>query len=399
LAEEERVTLHHVTSCLFNRPEVKDVMEKIVAEACELLDVPMPEKKRGKRKRAKHYAAEDQHEGGDLGEEQPQIAGEGQVHGKRVRNADPKTRQQNGRAGPAGNKDVGKVKKTPPDRVGEAEEKVLERFDDRLGGSSDEENVSDSDSEDEGARIVKGRSIRAENVPDLGSSDNSGSDDDEDAGHSEGNELNDESVRQIGKRRSIHIRGMSVSLSPEPEPSPPLERKREKPKAEKKSRQPRESVKDSTFLPTLMGGYISGSESASDVEMEIAPRKNRLGQRQRRLRAEKKYGSKASHLKKQRMNRDDGWDMKRGAVGEEDDRKKPWKRGINNPLATETSNAGQDGPTTGQGEPTKSPKKIPPKKSDDLHPSWAARKKAKEAAPKFTISTEPTNANKIVFDD
>ena len=373
---------------------MKDVIERIVDEACGLLEVPMPEKKRGKRKRAKDYVVVNGDEGGELEvPRQPKTGQDGPIRSKRVGSAGAETQQSGSPVGVTSKKGVAsKSKKTQPDRVEEAEQKILDMFDNRLGGSSDGEDLPDSDSEDEGARIIKGRSIHARNVPDPNSSDSEDGEDVKD------DEDIDDRGQQIGNGRSIHVRGLSVSLSPEPEPTP-RERRTEKPVAGKKVRQPREPAKDSRFLPTLMGGYISGSESASDVEMEIAPRKNRLGQRQRQLRAEKKHGANAKHLTRQRMRRDDGWDMKRGAVAEEDDGRTPWKKSINNPLAT-NSKIGQEKPTVRPSETSKLPKKAPPREDDaPLHPSWAARMKMKENAPKITISKEPTNANKIVFDD
>ncbi|RDA84306.1 hypothetical protein CP532_4804 [Ophiocordyceps camponoti-leonardi (nom. inval.)] len=83
-----------------------------------------------------------------------------------------------------------------------------------------------------------------------------------------------------------------------------------------------------TSLPSLMGGYVSGSESASDID-EAKP-KPRRGQRARQAIWEKKYGSSAKHLQKpsRKDERDAGWDMRRGAVGEnERNRKTPWKGG------------------------------------------------------------------------
>ena len=70
------------------------------------------------------------------------------------------------------------------------------------------------------------------------------------------------------------------------------------------------------FVPTLQVGYISGSESsATDVDADMAPRKNRRGQRARQAIWEKKYGAGAKHLKQpNKGTRDSGWDLKRGAM-------------------------------------------------------------------------------------
>lgn len=134
----------------------------------------------------------------------------------------------------------------------------------------------------------------------------------------------------------------------------------------------------STFLPSLMGGYFSNSDSeASDIDIAPPLKKNRRGQRARQAIWEKKFKAEAKHLKKQQQKggRDAGWDMKRGAVGAGDG--KPWKRGIRNPLA---SGAGAE--TTGANMEAVAERKPKVPKRDDtgtLHPSWEAKKKAKEA--------------------
>ncbi|KAK6354977.1 hypothetical protein TWF696_004104 [Orbilia brochopaga] len=75
-------------------------------------------------------------------------------------------------------------------------------------------------------------------------------------------------------------------------------------------------IKSSSFLPTLMTGYISGSDSDSDSstgnkkkKSEKGPpekklRKNRMGQQARRALAEKKYGTSANHVKKAREEKE-----------------------------------------------------------------------------------------------
>ncbi len=64
---------------------------------------------------------------------------------------------------------------------------------------------------------------------------------------------------------------------------------------------------NSAFLPSLMGGYISGSESASDIDVAPPTRKNRRGQRARQAIWEKKYGEKAKHHQKAKDTRNSGW--------------------------------------------------------------------------------------------
>lgn len=146
-----------------------------------------------------------------------------------------------------------------------------------------------------------------------------------------------------------------------------------------------------TFLPTLMGGYWSGSESdASDNDDEAAriqpPRKNRPGQQARRALWEKKYGSGANHVKKEqqkteqeKQGRDSGWDVKRGATGEGD--RKSTKRDSKHKTApNDRGSKGQGrGRTFGDGERDKRrPQPQKPQDNKPLHPSWEAAKKAKE---------------------
>lgn len=162
-----------------------------------------------------------------------------------------------------------------------------------------------------------------------------------------------------------------------------------------------------TFLPTLMGGYWSGSESsASEIDEKAAApprRKNRRGQQARRAIAEKKYGDYAKHIKAgqapadttgerkrqariaERMGKtapkgkgaNDGWDPRRGAIGE----RSGFKR-------TKDTVTGENAAPLGE--------RKKPKHRDDagaLHASWEAAKKAKEvkANAKF-------EGKKVVFD-
>ena len=191
------------------------------------------------------------------------------------------------------------------------------------------------------------------------------------------------------RRYSQSSRRLSISLSPhssqseaESQSTPPrLQRapnatktKTETPKA------PPANAGGSTFLPTLMGGYWSGSESsASDLE-ESTPqnRKNRPGQMARRAIWEKKFGERANHIKQGQgavaqnrpKGRDDGWDAKRGA--KESDRDRRRGKGKRRDFRQ----------ATGENALAVEPRKRANPKRDDvgvLHPSWQAAKKAKEA--------------------
>jgi hypothetical protein len=240
------------------------------------------------------------------------------------------------------------------------EEKSMSKYDHLLGGSSDSEDEDDFD--DQKFERFKGK--EKVNLDDISVSGS-------DAAPELGSESEEEEEEE----------DLSVSASS----SPPPAKKKRKDKATASAR-PRES----TFLPTLMGGYISGSESASDVD--VAPAKKRRGQRARQAIWEKKFGNKAKHLQKPawetQRGRDSGWDGKRGAVEPGDGPRTPWKKGIRNPLA-----ARQSGSARSETKPEV--KRPPPKKDDEgpLHPSWAARKQAKDAE-----KTAAFAGSKITFD-
>lgn len=139
----------------------------------------------------------------------------------------------------------------------------------------------------------------------------------------------------------------------------------------------------SSFIPSLtMGGYISGSGSDLDDEVDVAPKKNRRGQRARQKIWEQKYKSKANHLKNQEKSA--GWDPKRGAVGGTQ-RQPRFAKGANSmPLENKRRNVGA------------SDAKKPPRKDDSgpLHPSWEAAKRAKEKRD----APVPFQGKKISFD-
>jgi hypothetical protein len=159
--------------------------------------------------------------------------------------------------------------------------------------------------------------------------------------------------------------------------------------------------KKSSFIPSLsMGGYISGS--GSDIEdIDVAPKKNRRGQRARQQIWEKKYGVKANHLKKQ--DRNAGWDPKRGAtdgsVGKE--------RGGPSNARSRGGRGSQRGgkhfgsrdeySRTGKSESKHTAGGAIKARLDDnkpMHPSWQAAKMAKEK----TIATAAFAGKKITFD-
>ena len=178
-----------------------------------------------------------------------------------------------------------------------------------------------------------------------------------------------------------------------------LESRPQKPQPSHKS--PRTTPKSTTFLPALsLGGYFSGSESASDLsDTEQQPhRKNRRGQQARRALWEKKFGVNANHLKKQSENRDEGWDLRRGARDNGDERGKRGRGRGRSGVRNERRSGGEKG--RGQGpvrsgansDPV-SARKTKPATDGPLHPSWEAAKKAKEQK-----KTAAFQGKKVVFD-
>ena len=243
-----------------------------------------------------------------------------------------------------------------PDSDAEAdEEDALSKYDNLLGSSSDEDDEVDE------KLYERFRGKEKVNLDDISLSGS-------------GSESDDEESAPPPPREA--------SLSPSPPPA-------KKTKKEKRSAKPTGPTRDSTFLPSLMGGYISGSESASDVD--IAPPKKRRGQRARQAIWEKKYGASAKHLQetKQKKGRDAGWDMRRGAVdGEDQGRRTPWKKGVSNPFAKKTRDAeGAGGWESQEAKPVKKDNEGP------LHPSWEAAKKAKDSQKAMAFSGQ-----KVVFD-
>ncbi|KAL9047557.1 MAG: hypothetical protein Q9206_006671 [Seirophora lacunosa] len=148
----------------------------------------------------------------------------------------------------------------------------------------------------------------------------------------------------------------------------------------------RPNTKATTFLPSLaLGGYWSGSEAASDEEgrVQAAERKNRRGQRERRLIAEKKFGHNANHLKMQRggNDRDQGWDARKGAQADDGRGKRGRGRGGKASFSQAprfatgaASSSGANSDPVGQRRDVKKDKPA----DGPLHPSWQAAKAAKE---------------------
>ncbi|KAI1866847.1 uncharacterized protein JN550_007394 [Neoarthrinium moseri] len=404
LSEEEKTALHNVTSALCNRKHVKDVIDEAIMGTCIALRVPMPEKK-GKAKGKN--GRQDQEQQADDVQKAPRKA-ETETKSKSKTAAEKQSSKKSKEAPQSDEEDSGSGE--PWEGFGsdgngiedsDAEEKAFSRFDGMLGGSSDEDSdgaASDDDAEDSRARSIRGPSDYF-----SGSSAEEDSDDEQSDAESDGSEDEEEDSED------------DEAVSPPPK------------KAKKAAKPVPASSGNSTFLPSLMGGYISGSDSeASDIDIAPPMKKNRRGQRARQAIWEKKFKEKANHIKNQsnKSGRDQGWDMKRGAVGAED--AGPWKKGIRNPFEKKTAPEGvhpdrhanfdgssgpparKAGPPESQSRvapppaptftpaPAPAPKPKPKPSRDDqgsLHASWQAAKMAKEAAQKVSFQ-----GKKVVFD-
>lgn len=185
----------------------------------------------------------------------------------------------------------------------------------------------------------------------------------------------------------------SQSPSPEPSPSPELSDSASPPPLRKDPvKQPSSKT---TVLPSLTtGGYWSGSESeAEDITDVVEPRKNRRGQRARQAIWEKKYGADAKHMKNPKIDRNSGWDPKYGATAAGGG--KP-----GTPFNRRTSGGQNGAMASGVNDMViKNPRVLGKtwKRDDEgaLHPSWEARKKAKEKDAAQNASFQGT---KITFD-
>ncbi|OTA61528.1 Bud-site selection protein [Hypoxylon sp. EC38] len=395
LSEEEKAALHNVTSALCNRKQVHDIIKEAVMGTCIALKVPMPEKmkKGGKSKKEKtdgradkeeqtddrdHNAKTTSHSGEDDGDENQSEIEEEEPEPVLLKRKQDRTLEDEDEE-----LDSDDDEGPSDDQVFEgfsdsdAEERMWSRYDDFVAGSSSDDSDEDGASEeDELAADSRARSVRKATTADdisISSAEESESEEED-----------------------LEISGSESSTSISPPPS----------KKTKITKIGSVSAGNSAFLPTLMGGYISGSESeASDIDVG-PPRKNRRGQRARQAIWEKKYKDKAKHVQKQQQEkakgRDQGWDIRRGAVGDDEEgSNKPWKKGIRNPFDNkhvhpERQRQMQDGSqeVDRRSRPAERPKpKAAPKRDDTgpLHPSWAAAKKAKEQKVEF-------QGRKVVFD-
>ncbi|KAJ6160183.1 hypothetical protein N7497_004720 [Penicillium chrysogenum] len=291
-------------------------------------------------------------------------------------------------------------------RVDEAPASKAKKDDDKKDAPTKDSAKENSGSESESATATtkprRGEQVsRSTNDMDISDSGESGDEDLSQFDSRLGPGSDSEADSESGDEEDPAADHISDSISRSPSPSfsaadsPP-------PKKAKAAKGSAAAVNSTTFLPSLMhGGYWSGSEEATDEEDSGAKpvRKNRMGQQARRALWEKKFGASANHVKKEQMaakygGRDNGWDTKRGATdgvrggrGGRGGRRGGFGGGSARPQNRD--GPGPTGPHSGErpGKP-----KGPPMDEGPLHPSWEAKRKAKEQ------TTAAFSGKKVTFD-
>ncbi|PNH53107.1 hypothetical protein VD0003_g4288 [Verticillium dahliae] len=384
LSEQDRLALHNVTSGLYSRPAVREVADKAIRVICMTLDVPIPEKKaRGNKGDSNtNTKADAKSEDGAHTKTKSAAGRDPPAKKRRVADdaADDAASASDSFHGFSDRDDDGR---NAGDLGEDDEEAALSKMADMLGSSDDEEEHVETmrakysallgqqpDTED-----ADDESDDVDDLDDLEEMDQDEDEPDEAESESESEEQEQEQDDQQGMNSE---RRRMLEADAAPPPAAP-------------ARQPKEpkpvKAGATTFLPSLMGGYFSGSESASDVD--VAPPKKRLGQRQRQAIAERKHGEMANHVrnekkKKQQGGRDDGWDMKRGAVDSAEGKgRKPWmKEGAGEKEGAKGAKGAKGGHAPRPVMNRKERRRLKMLSKDDqgeLHPSWQARKREKEA--------------------
>ena len=352
----------NVTARLFNSNPVRVALETILRGVYSVLDLSVDDvPRRKKRLRAADYKAKPQNEGSEKQKQDQTTKSQGQEHS-------PK-------------KKLHRPLLINPDST-----------DQGFVGSSDE-------SEDYGlynARLANSSNAESE-------SDEAALSDDDIRGETHGVSVEHALLSKHTRSPSLSPSGSltpSISLSPSVS-APPVSH----------TAIPEKPTKSTTFLPTLNGGYWSGSEvsDAGEVDDDSSParkqRKNRRGQQERRAIWEKKFGTRARHIQKQEVGaatpaRDHGWDSKRGA-SEGNSR---GRRGRGTGIRGSGRSKGGSGLRSGaNSDPVNELKQhvrgIKPdtrgKAEAPLHPSWEAKKKAKEKAGNTVVAFQ---GKKVIFE-
>ncbi|CZR52245.1 uncharacterized protein PAC_02122 [Phialocephala subalpina] len=356
-SDEEVKALHNVTSGMCNAKVVREEVTGVIQRMYAAMGIPVPAKE-GKGKGMKKEV-----------DDSAKAGGRGEI-GKKVK------------VEVLEDKRVAK----PPEDEDDSDEKSWEGLD-----GSNKENEGQEELHDEGEPLDEEELQQYDAL--LGASS------DEESFHEEDwlpKEKPEQTRFSISPSPSLSpsILG-SISPSPEPELEPELQSESDsepepEPRPKKTSKPKVQSGKggNSTFLPSLMGGYWSGSESeASDLENAPPAKKNRPGQMARRAIWEKKYGEKANHIKTGQglvasRGKDDGWDAKRGAKDSSSGRGRGREPNRDKPKVMNRKDRRSLMGGTGENATPIAPRNEPPKKMRDdvgvLHPSWQAAKIAKE---------------------
>ncbi|KAM0460765.1 hypothetical protein ACHAO4_001557 [Trichoderma viride] len=399
LSPEEIALQNNVISILCSASSTRNALDRAITDICETLGVPVPTK--SKRVRNKRKDTEEQpadREDDESGEEDVKPAADSKKKKKEKERQETVEEESDSESEFEGfGSDADEPRPTIEELEGPDQETAVTKYDGLLGGSSDE-----SEDEFDEEFLAKYRGTEHVNLDDISVSGSGSEAEDEDEEDLE-SIIGSRSPSPIPTRKQKKSTDDDDDDDDDDEPKPEATKsKKEKKEEDKKKRAAKAALKaarpgDSTFLPTLMGGYISGSESASDID---APPKKRRGQRARQAIWEKKYGTKAKHLQKEAANggRDSGWDMKRGAVGPDDQGRKPWKKGGRAPAGAGGRGGHSQGRERGanayqESRPAPPPKPVKKDNEGPLHPSWEARKKAKELQKGAAFA-----GSKIVFD-
>lgn len=351
----------NVSARLFNSNPVRMALETILGSVYGVLDLPADDvPRRKKRLRAADYKAKPQDEG-------PETQKQGQT-----------TRSQ--------------------DQEHSPEQKLHQQFLLKSASIGQDHVGSGDESEEYGiynARLANSSDAESE-------SDEAALSDDDTQGETHG-------VSVENALLSKHARSNSLSPSASPTPSISLSSSISSPIPH--TAVPEKTTKSTTFLPTLNGGYWSGSEDSNAGEVDDhdpsarKQRKNRRGQQERRAIWEKKFGARARHVQNREIDaarpaRDKGWDPKRGATegnhrGGRGGRTGMKGGGRNKGGGTVRSGANSDPVNEFKKRGINVKPNLKGKAEAPLHPSWEAKKKAKEKTANNVVAFQ---GKKVVFE-
>lgn len=358
----------NVSARLFNSRPVKEAMVEVMNTARRALCVQQP-KREVEEKKVKATDKTSDQKNGDIPVQVTPVSS----------SASSQTE-----IGWDGFEDSEKYSKSPSTESIEEDSDTFRRYNSRLASDS---SVSGSD---EGVEIERTNRHRESSYSPIPTNTSSG--------------------RDIPAKRSQRFVSSSPSLSPTPSAS-------SRSSSPGPFRHPVPvplSAKSTTFLPSLsLVGYYSGNSSESEEGgvrggrdgQPPQVRKNRMGQQARRALWEKKYGAAAKHVQqpKKSKDRDQGWDPRKGAVGEGARRRTGGFGGARGGAGRGRPKSGATGANTDPLGRSRDPRvpggKAASKPAVDEkgkgvnHPSWEAARKAKES--KKSIAPA---GKKIVFD-